>query len=88
MRTTTTNRDLDRMRAAAARGMSIAACARALGVTRAKIEWWDRQASLGFVRCLPGRDRIPPHPVVADLAMARLVSTWARLCDAAAGRCS
>lgn len=83
---TTTNRDLDRMRAAAARGMSVSACARSLGMTIAKIEWWNKRESLGFVRCMPGRDRIPPHPAIADLAMARLVTTWNRLCDAAAGR--
>ena len=67
------------MRAAARRGGSMAECARELGVTIDTITWWDKRAALGFVRCEPGQKHTPAHPVVADLAMARLQATWDRV---------
>lgn len=77
----TTNHTLAAMRAQAAAGATMADCARALGLTRATVEYWDRRGSIGFVRYAPHA----VAPDVAAAAMARLSATWRRLCDAAGG---
>ncbi len=71
-----TTRDIARVRALAASGMSIEGAARQTGINPRTLRAWHRQFGLPFQLAAVYR---PPHPALADLAMARLAATLQRV---------
>ncbi len=93
MRHTTTGLDLKRLKEAADAGMYLEAAARYTGLNITTARHWAAKLGLVFRvttleerRVLRWRGRHLSADIGAGPAVARLSSTWSRLCDAAAGR--
>jgi len=71
-----TNREVDRMRAAAERGLTVAQASRLIGRPGPTVQAHARRGGFCFV---DGHARVPPHPAPDILAVARLMRTMDRL---------
>jgi len=69
-------RDVAEVRALAEAGMTRMATARLTGISEETINVWQHRFGLVFSVAAVHR---PPHPALADLAVARLMATMQRL---------
>jgi hypothetical protein len=75
----TNNQDIAKLRALSAQGCSLAAAARAVGMSNAITHYWNEREHIGLIANPGGAWRLGPHPAPDIIACWRLHQTMQRL---------